>query len=136
MAVRHAVFESKPMPKPRVLVVEDEALIRELLVETLVDAGYEVDEAASADAAAKLIEADGYKLLITDVHMPGRLDGLDLAVLAKHHDGDLPVVIVTGRPDVVGRLRKAGVKGTMLAKPFALEELVRIAARYVSPSSL
>ena len=122
------------MPKPRILVVEDEPMIRELIVDTLTDAGYDVEQAETADSAAKLLEADGYQLLVTDVHTPGRLNGLHLAELARDHDPTLPVIVVTGRPDVVHRLRHAQITGTLLPKPFALAELVRIAARYVSPA--
>jgi len=57
------------MQKPRVLVVEDEALIRALIVETLIDAGFDVEEAGNSDSAARMLEADGYRLLVTDVHM-------------------------------------------------------------------
>jgi len=63
------------MSPQRILVVEDESLIRELLVEVLTDAGFEVDEAQDTEAAGDLIDADGYKLLLTDVHMPGPRDG-------------------------------------------------------------
>jgi CheY-like chemotaxis protein len=107
------------------LVVEDEPVIRELIAEAWEEAGYEVDAAATTDAAAVLLEADDYTLLVTYVHMPGRLDGLHLAELAGENDPVLPGVVVTGRPDVVHRLRNSGINGTCIPKPFSLEELVR-----------
>ena len=61
------------MAKTRILVVEDESLVRELLVEVLTDAGFQVDEADNADEADRLLDRDGYKLLLTDIHMPGRI---------------------------------------------------------------
>jgi DNA-binding response OmpR family regulator len=119
------------MPQPRVLVVEDEAVIRDLIVETLVEAGFQVEEAGTADDAVRLIDADGFGLLITDVHMPGTLDGIDLARRAQSHKPALPVIVITGRPDVVHRLRGAGINGTVLPKPFMFDDLVKAAARYV-----
>ena len=119
------------MPRPRVLVVEDEPLIRSVVVETLADAGFEVEEAPDSDMAAEMLEADGYRLLITDVHMPGDLDGLELAALAHEHDPDIAVVVVTGRPDIVRTLASSGVRGVALAKPFTLTDLVTVVRRYV-----
>jgi CheY-like chemotaxis protein len=121
------------MSKPRVLVVEDNELIRMLVVETLIDAGYDVEEAADADSAAKLIEADGYKLLVTDVQMPGRLDGVEFAELARDYDPAISVIVVTGRPDLLSDLRKTGVEATFLTKPFTLKDLVLVASCCVSP---
>jgi CheY-like chemotaxis protein len=63
-----------------VLVVEDEALIRVSAVQIVEEAGYEALEAANADEAIKLLEArPDIRLVFTDVHMPGTMDGLKLA---------------------------------------------------------
>ena len=119
------------MAKARVLVVEDEAITRSVMVEVLIDAGFQVDEADNSDDALKLLDADGYTLLVTDVHMPGDLDGIDLAGHAQHHKPQLPVVFVSGRPDVYARLRATGIKGLALAKPFPLEDLVAAVTKLV-----
>ena len=111
----------------RVLVVEDEDLIREMMVLTLREAGFEVDEAANVDEADALIEADGYRLLVTDIHMPGRLNGLDLARKAHVSEPRLPILFVTGRPDVLNRLKTAGIPGATIPKPFTLARLTSIA---------
>jgi DNA-binding response OmpR family regulator len=78
-----------------------------------------------------MLDQDGYQLLVTDIHMPGRLDGIGLARLAHGQNPTLPIVFVTGRPDVLARLRDAGIPGTSLAKPFELEELVRVVTRLI-----
>ena len=64
-----------------IFVVEDDPLIRMILVEELLNAGYEVREAATGDHAMAVFETirPTPRVLVTDVHMPGRHDGLDLA---------------------------------------------------------
>jgi len=68
----------------RLLVVEDDDTIRHLMVASLSDAGFEVDEAVTADEAIPLTEAEGYQLIVTDLNMPGQLNGMDIAI--KVHD--------------------------------------------------
>jgi DNA-binding response OmpR family regulator len=58
--------------------------------------------------------------------MPGRLDGIGLAAHVHSQNPALPIVFVTGRPDVLARLKGTSIPGTSLAKPFALAELVRV----------
>jgi CheY-like chemotaxis protein len=109
-------------PRPAVLVVEDEILIRMLVSESLRDAGCEVVEAATADEALEVLSATrGPDVLITDVKMPGALDGLELASRVRKARPGLKVVITSGhaRPQ-----NTAGLADAFLAKPFALEHLV------------
>ena len=114
------------MRQMRVLVVEDETINREIMAEALADAGFSVDAAESADEALRLLGADGYQLLVTDIHMPGSMDGIGLARQAHSTHPQMPIVFVTGRPDVLTRLKGSGIPGSSLAKPFGLEELVRV----------
>ncbi|MCC6900409.1 MAG: response regulator [Polyangiaceae bacterium] len=111
----------------RILVVEDEAPVRRLLVRTLNSAGYTVIEAANgADALLKLGSTDGQlDLLVTDVVMP-QMGGRELAtkVLAKHPD--LPVLYLSGYTEnaiVHHGVLDAGL--VFLQKPFTPEELLR-----------
>jgi CheY-like chemotaxis protein len=66
-------------PGAAVLIVEDEPLIRMGAVSLMEDAGFEVYEAGSADAAIALLERHEISLIFTDVNMPGSMDGLKLA---------------------------------------------------------
>jgi two-component system response regulator QseB len=109
----------------RVLVVEDEDLIRELMVETLRSAGFEVDEASTGQEAEELIFADGYKLMVTDVHMPGAMNGMDFAERANDLKPGIPIIFVTARPDVLRRLDGSDIVAKVLSKPFSLESLAR-----------
>ena len=80
----------------RILVVEDDLLIRMILAEMLRDEGYDVVEAESGDAAVPLLD-DGVALLITDMQMPGSLDGQGLARQARLTRPALPVIFTSGR---------------------------------------
>jgi CheY-like chemotaxis protein len=122
------------MSPQRILVVEDESLVRELLVEVLTDAGFEVDEAQDAEEAGSLIDADGYKLLLTDVHMPGARDGMDLALQAREHKPSMPILFVTARPDVLDRLKQDQIEAAFLAKPFAIAALVAAVRELINPT--
>ncbi len=123
------------MSSKRILVVEDEPFVRALMVEALAEAGYDVDDTGNSDAAARLLDADGYQVLVTDLHLPGRLNGVELAERTHARDACIPVVFVTARPDLLARLRHAGVPGTMLSKPFAMDELVTAVQRLAEPEA-
>jgi DNA-binding response OmpR family regulator len=112
------------MAATRILVVEDERVIREMMAEALSGAGFGVDQAADAEMAEALLEADGYGLLVTDIHMPGRYNGLDLAERMHAAKPDMPILVVTGRPDALGRVAGMGLPMSALIKPFRLAELV------------
>lgn len=108
------------------LVVEDEPLVRQSVVESLRDAGFEVSDAAHAEAALEIAEAEGPPaVLVADVDLgPGsRFDGVALAAVMRRRWPRLGVLHVSGDPDcVVGRL---GVRERWLAKPFSATRLVR-----------
>jgi CheY-like chemotaxis protein len=80
-----------------VLLVEDEALVREMIAEELREAGLNVIEAEDGDLAADLIAAhDDIDLLFTDVKLPGRTDGWEVARRARQRFASLPVVYASG----------------------------------------
>ena len=70
----------KGLPKPVVLVVEDEQLIRDSLVDALQDAGFGVVQADKAETAiARMVEAEPISAVVTDVRLPGRMNGVGIA---------------------------------------------------------
>ena len=90
-----------PPLAPRLLLVEDEFLIRMTLSEALADDGFEVVEAEEADAAlARLRDPGGFALMLTDIQLPGRLDGVALARQARISQPNLPVIFMSGRPEI------------------------------------
>jgi len=109
-----------------ILLVEDEALIRDLLVDELSFQGFEVCDVGRADQAIPLIEQPPipFSLLITDIHTPGRLNGIDVARLLRRRQPSVPVIYMTGRPDALNALPSLGPQEALLAKPFALSELL------------
>ncbi len=117
----------EPNPKPRILIVEDEFLIRMTLAETLVDEGFEVAEAETGSEALALLaepETD-FALLLTDIQLPGGMSGLSLARSAREHRPDLPVIYVTGRPNsMTGSVRSP--HDVCIAKPYLPSEVAAI----------
>ena len=111
-----------------VLLVEDEPVIREIMAESLVDAGYDVVEAASGDEAMAIIRARAhpFTILVTDFHMPGDSNGADVAACLRVEYPGLPVVIASGRPDVFKPAWRTELGYGLLRKPYVPRELVAL----------
>ena len=111
-------------PSLRVVVAEDEALIRLDLVEMLTEAGYEVvGQAGDGEAAISISEKEKPDLVVMDVKMP-KLDGISAAERIANQR-IAPVVILTAfsQRDLVERARDAGAMA-YLTKPFTIEDLM------------
>jgi len=110
----------------RVLLVEDEGLIRLVAAEALQDEGFEVVEAWDGDEAARLLSGSGtFDVLFTDVGMPGVLDGVDVAVHARRRHPAIHVLVVSGyAPNLMARLGVLEPSAHFMSKPYILAELV------------
>jgi CheY-like chemotaxis protein len=109
---------------PTVLIVEDDPLIRWAGAQTLEDAGFDVIEAANADEALEALESrDDILVLFTDIDMPGRLDGLELARIVRQRWPWMRIIIASGRRDA--ERRRIPDSGVFVPKPYAPEEIVR-----------
>ena len=110
---------------PAVLVVEDDPLIREALAEALKDAGFFVHEAGGADDATRTLgEKDDVRVVITDVRMPGPMDGVGLARWMRGHAPGVPLILTSGfpmRPDLAS-INPAIV--IVVNKPYTPDEVV------------
>jgi excisionase family DNA binding protein len=115
--------------RPRVLVVDDEASIRDLLAKTLALAEYDVDVAPDGRAALERMRMYPYDLLIADLKMPG-MDGLTVIREAKRYKADLPVIIITGFSTESSAIEAVnlGVAG-YLTKPFRVPQVLSAAAK-------
>jgi CheY-like chemotaxis protein len=117
--------EAHPLAMPLILLVEDEHLIREMLVEALEDAGFSTLVAADARAAVALFEEnrDEIRGLVTDINLDDGMDGWELACAAREQASDLPVVYVSGASGHEWASR--GVPNSlMITKPFAPAQIV------------
>lgn len=113
----------------RVLLVEDEPVIREVMAEMLEDAGFDVTATCTGDEAAILLAENSFAVLLTDITMPGHIDGIGLAEHAREAHPGLPVVFVSGRPDSEGRVRALAPPTAFLAKPYDVANLVDTVGR-------
>ena len=115
--------------RQRVLVVDDEASIRDLLSKTLALAEYDVDTAPDGTSALDRMRQFNYDLLIADLKMPG-MDGLTLIRQAKRIKADLPVIIITGFSTESSAIEAVnlGVAG-YLTKPFRVPQVLAAASK-------
>jgi CheY-like chemotaxis protein len=107
-----------------VVVVEDEVLVRMLAVDVLTDAGFTVLEAEHSGHALTHLEAQAadVQVLFTDVHMPGDMDGLDLAHHARRHWPWIATLITSARETLAVEALPTGSR--FLAKPYNVDHAV------------
>ena len=107
-----------------VLVVEDEALIRMDIVDCLNEAGFDVVEAANADEAIRILETrTDIRLVLTDVDMPGSMDGLKLAAFVRHRWPPIRIIVTSGHVRVGEGDLPSG--GRFFRKPYDRPEIAR-----------
>ena len=129
------------MAATRILIVDDEAHMRNLIEMKLRGAGYEVKMAANAELgleAARSFEPD---LIVTDYEMPGAIDGLGLVQAVRNADTDsriepaTPFVMVTGSVAINTKLREAlgdDNRVEAISKPFSPRNLLKIVAEMLA----
>lgn len=117
------------VPGTRLLVVEDEPAILDMLAMSLTFVGYEVERAATGAEAITIVDSTKINLAILDVMLPDT-DGFDLLLRLRKSQPDMAVVFVTARDAVEDRLTGLTRGGDdYVTKPFSLEEVVaRVAA--------
>ena len=102
---------------PAVLIVEDEPLVRVSAVRAVEDAGFEVIEAANADEAIRILEnRSDIRVVFTDIHMPGSIDGLKLAHAVRNRWPPIKIIVTSGRDQVSESDLPEG--GRFFAKPY------------------
>jgi DNA-binding NtrC family response regulator len=109
-------------PRPAVLIVEDETLIRLPVVEVVEDAGFEPVQAGNAGEAVALLEARGdIRLVFADVHMPGSMDGLALAHVIRHRWPSVEIIVTSGKVRLLPRDLPQRAK--FIPKPYDIRRL-------------
>lgn len=125
------------MEPPRILLAEDDAAMRTLLVEALEEEGYEVVEAEDGyDLLERIGDAwlsDGYDLVLSDIRMPG-CSGLQALEALREQDWSTPILFMTafGSPRAHGEAQRLGA--AILDKPFDVEELLARVKALVPPN--
>ena len=121
-----------------ILLVEDEDFIREIMVDCLQEAGYDVIEANSSTMALDVLEGSANRpsILVTDFHMPNGVDGFELAAQLRVKWSDLPVVITSGRPEVFRSSWRTDLGYKLIRKPFRPSELIKVLQILLPPRRL
>ena len=121
-----------------VLVVDDEADIRDLVAGILADEGYAVRTANDSESALAAVRARKPSLLILDIWMQGGgMDGMELLDLVKRLDADLPVIMISGHGNIetaVSAIKKGAYD--FIEKPFKADRLVLVADKALENSRL
>ena len=109
--------------KGRILVVDDDELVREVLAGALAFMGFDVDLAGSGAEGLRLFLKRPFDLVLTDLQMPG-MDGFTLAIQVKDESPEIPVVLMTGHEKVkVLEMAEKSCVDSVLFKPLRLETI-------------
>jgi len=109
----------------KILVVEDDQLIQALIEDALSDGGFESAMMTSGEEATALLQGNSshYRAVVTDINLQGKLDGWEVARIARENDPAMPVIYMTGTHGE--EWASKGVPNSiLLAKPFAPAQLV------------
>lgn len=107
----------------KILLAEDDAVMREYLTRALERSGYSVRAVDRGTAALPLLEEEAFDLLLTDIVMP-EMDGIELAQKASELVPSLRVMFITGFAAVTLKAGNAMPQARVLSKPFHLRDLV------------
>lgn len=130
MTETHAA-EASP---PRILVVDDDAMLRNLLVDVLTHEGYIVDVAACGEDALARLDVQPVDLVITDVVMPG-ISGVDVLRNARRKFPDLDVIVMTGYASVDTAIRSIRLGAVdYITKPFNLDHIRALVGKTIELS--
>ena len=112
-----------------VLIVEDEPLVRMGAVNIIEDAGFEVIEAASAEEAMRILECrSDIRVVFTDIHMPGSMDGLKLAHAVRNRWPPIKIIVTSGRDLITKQDLPKG--GRFFAKPYDPIEITGVLRKW------
>jgi two-component system, OmpR family, response regulator len=112
------------MKTMRILVTDDDPVIRTLFEKRLSNEGYQVTLASDGSEAARFLESMPFDILITDLVMPGGIDGIELLNIAKKKSIDIEVIVITAHSSIdtaVAAMKKGAVD--YLEKPIHFDEL-------------
>jgi DNA-binding NtrC family response regulator len=115
----------------RILLIEDKRAMRNMLTTALREDGWEVTAVSSGTDALKILEADGFDILLSDICLPGNIDGMDILRKSRVLNHWTPVILMTafGTVNLAVKAMKEGARD-FITKPFDLDELLALVRRY------
>jgi CheY-like chemotaxis protein len=123
----------QPPPRPLVLLVEEETHERVAITEHLSGGGYAVLEAEDTDQALSLLQhRSDVRALVTDAHVPGQIDGFELAGVVRERWPQVGVVLMSGHSDASSGPVPEG--GEFISKPYLFSYLVPTLERLIQPA--
>ena len=106
-----------------ILFVEDDAVSRRSIAHFLRLSGYEVHEAENGEAALRLLSAMQFDVVISDLNLPGKLNGIDILAALKTITRKIRAILITGRGSEEIKSRANSLGAAYLEKPVQLQEL-------------
>lgn len=106
----------------KILIVDDELIIRKLFSEVLLEDGHQVHCASNGLEAVGKVKEEKYDLIFSDVHMP-RMNGLEAVKIIKKMDKKVVIVMMDSFPDLMSELAQEEGAITCIHKPFELKEI-------------
>ncbi|KQT60939.1 response regulator receiver protein [Methylobacterium sp. Leaf456] len=123
---------SEALPRPTVLVVEDDAVTRHAAVAMLEDAGYAVREASNGNEAIRLLDREvGIRAVVTDIDMPLGIDGIKLAACINRRWPEIGIVITSGK--VRPKDGDVPAQGRFVRKPYTEEQVLNAIRAVLAP---
>jgi len=119
-----------------VFIVEDDEVIRQLLEDALTDGGFAVEMAVTGDAAMEMLDEKGasFSALVTDINLPGRFSGWDVARHAREINDTLPVIYMSGA-SAHDWASKGVPQSLLMPKPFAVAQVVTAVAQLINAAA-
>lgn len=120
--------------KNKILIIDDDDLVRKSVQKVLVNAGYNVTCAQDANRAIDEIKKWDFDLIVSDIRMPGK-NGVETVreireIVSQHSPKDIPIIFITGYAEASEEL-KAELLGEVILKPFDLEHLLITIREYL-----
>src|SRR6204780_3959635 len=129
--------QTKTSISHRVLLVDDDEAVRDMMSTTLEHKGFEVVPAASVTEALKLITTESFDVLITDLHMPNPSDGFAVVTAMRHSQPDALTLLVSGYPDVKSAMEAIFLEADeIIVKPFEAKKLADLVRDKLLTSTL
>jgi DNA-binding NtrC family response regulator len=119
----------------KILVAEDEELLRDIILLMLQDVGFECVTAADGDLARQALAAEHFDIVLSDIRMPGHMNGFKLLDYVRHVYPRIPVILMSGWYDDLDSAQSIRPRLPVLRKPFlreGLEKALRAAEELIN----